>query len=150
MCIPHHFTDTNLRFQLFAQMLLLVCIGVIFLQMYKSVGRDTITQNLIMSHSALCLDTRISGIALNTIDVSVLHFLDDTYMVGFSVLLARWLIWGVPVIEDDHSGYRCCGSISPLASLMFSFLLSVPCCTLPSTSCCGDISTVMTPIWWIT
>lgn len=46
-----------------------------------------------------CANT-ITGITLYGIDLSVLHFLNDTRMVGKSVLRTRRAIGRVPIEED--------------------------------------------------
>ncbi len=50
--------------------------------------RHTVPKNLVMSHGIVIFSAAIAGIALHGVNDTVLNFLNDTNMVGFSVLRA--------------------------------------------------------------
>lgn len=49
--------------------------------MCKLVGRDAVTQDLIIANPVSSLGAGIAGVALDGVDIPILNFLDDTYMV---------------------------------------------------------------------
>ena len=71
------------------------------------IRRDTIPQNLIMSHGVAPFTAGIAGIAFYGVDDPVFAFLHDTHMVGVAIT--------VPVKEDQHTGCRLDACICPLA-----------------------------------
>ena len=53
-----------------------------------SILRHTVPKNLIIPYGIVILSAAIAGIALYGVNCAVLDFLNDTHMVGFSVLRA--------------------------------------------------------------
>ena len=81
--------------------------------MCKSVGRHTITQNLIIADGVAAFSASIAGVALDGINHAIFHPCDDAHMIGLTILGARGAIRGIPVEEDNHAGNRCGGVICP-------------------------------------
>lgn len=63
-----------------------------------------------MSHRILIDSTAIAGITLHGVNDTVLDFLNDTHMIGFSV--------AVPIKENNHTGNRFGRSVKPLSSVL--------------------------------
>lgn len=53
--------------------------------LFRLILRHTVPHNLIISNGIVILSAAITGIALCGLNCSVLDFLNDSYMVGFSV-----------------------------------------------------------------
>ena len=48
----------------------------------------------------------------------ILNFLDDTNMIGQTILRPGFAIGRIPVKEDNHTGHRCGSSICPLPTIL--------------------------------
>lgn len=69
-----------------------------------------------MTYAVLVYPTAITGVSLNGINDTVFDLLDDTDMVGLTVLQAGVALV-VPIEEDDHAGRGLHGVIRPLPTL---------------------------------
>ena len=69
-----------------------------------------------MANRVLIDATAIAGVALDGVDNAVFDLLDDTDMIGLTVLRARAALI-IPVEEDDHAGRGLHGVIRPLPTL---------------------------------
>lgn len=63
-----------------------------------------------MSYGILIYSAAIAGISLHGVDDTVLDFLNNSYMIGFSV--------AVPIKENNHTGSRLGRSVNPLSSVL--------------------------------
>ena len=84
--------------------------------MFCLVGDYAISENLIMANRVLIDAAAIAGVALDGVDNAVFDLLDDTDMVGLTVLQAGVALV-VPIEEDDHAGRGLHGVIRPLPTL---------------------------------
>ena len=84
--------------------------------MCKLVGRDAVTQDLIITDAVSSLGAGISGIALDGVDISILNLLDNAYMIGKTILRPGFAIGRIPVKEDNHAGCWLETSVGPLAT----------------------------------
>lgn len=80
------------------------------------VGNYAVTENLIMSRWILIYPATIAGVALDGVDNAVFDLLDDTDMIGLTVLRAGTALV-VPIEEDNHAGRGLHGVIRPLPTL---------------------------------
>lgn len=80
------------------------------------VGDYAISENFIIGNRVLIDATAIAGVTLDGIDDAVFDFLNDTDMVGLTVLRAGTALV-VPIEEDDHAGRGLHGVIRPLPTL---------------------------------
>lgn len=80
------------------------------------VGDYAISKNFIIANRVLIDATAIAGVTLDGIDDAVFDFLNDTDMVGLTVLRAGTALV-VPIEEDDHAGRGLHGVIRPLPTL---------------------------------
>lgn len=80
------------------------------------VGDYAVAENFIMANRVLIDATAIAGVALDGVDNAVFDLLDDTDMVGLTVLQAGVALV-VPIEEDDHAGRGLHGVIRPLPTL---------------------------------
>lgn len=67
------------------------------------VGDYAISENFIIANRVLIDAAAIAGVALDGVDNTVFDLLDDTDMVGLTVLQAG-AAFVVPIEEDDHAG----------------------------------------------
>lgn len=81
-----------------------------------SIIRYTVPQDFIMSHRVLIDPAAVTGVTLDGVDDAVFDLLDDTDMIGLTVLRARAALV-VPIEEDDHAGRGLHGVIRPLPTL---------------------------------
>ena len=79
-------------------------------------GRHPISENFIIANRVLIDAAAIAGVALDGVDNAVFDFLDDTDMVGLTVLRAGAALV-VPIEEDNHAGRGLHGVIRPLPTL---------------------------------
>ena len=86
--------------------------------MCELVGRNTVTQDFKVPDRITALTARVTGIAFNGVNTTILYSRDDAYMVRQTILRSGFAIWRVPVEEDNHSGNRRCGAIGPLATIL--------------------------------
>ena len=80
------------------------------------VGNYAISENFIIANRVLIDAAAIAGVALDGVDNAVFDFLDDTDMIGLTVLRARAALI-IPVEEDDHAGRGLHRVICPLPTL---------------------------------
>lgn len=80
------------------------------------VGDYAVAENFIMANRVLIDATAIAGVALDGVDNAVFNFLDDTDMIGLTVLWAGAALV-VPIEEDNHAGRGLHGVIRPLPTL---------------------------------
>ena len=80
------------------------------------VGDYTVAENFIIANRVLIDAAAIAGVALDGVDNAVFDLLDDTDMIGLTVLRARAALI-IPVEEDDHAGRGLHGVIRPLPTL---------------------------------
>ena len=66
------------------------------------VGDYAISENFIIANRVLIDAAAIAGVALDGVDNAVFHLLDDTDMIGLTVLRARAALI-IPVEEDIFS-----------------------------------------------
>ena len=84
--------------------------------MFCLVGDYAISENFIMTNRVLIDAAAIAGVALDGVDNSVFDLLDDTDMIGLTVLRAGAALV-VPIEEDNHAGRGLHGVICPLPTL---------------------------------
>jgi len=80
------------------------------------VGDYAVAENFIMANRVLIDAAAIAGVALDGVDNAVFDLLDDTDMIGLTVLRARAALI-IPVEEDDHAGRGLHRVICPLPTL---------------------------------
>lgn len=80
------------------------------------VGDYAISENFIIANRVLIDAAAIAGVALDGVDNAVFDLLDDTDMIGLTVLRARAALI-IPVEEDDHAGRGLHRVICPLPML---------------------------------
>ena len=80
------------------------------------VGDYTISENFIMTNRVLIDAAAIAGVTLDGVDDAVFYLLDDTDMIGLTVLRTRAALV-VPIEEDNHAGRGLHRVIRPLPTL---------------------------------
>ena len=80
------------------------------------VVRNSVSEDFIVTYAVLVYSAAIAGVALNGIDDTVLDLLDNTGVVGLSVLRTRRTLV-IPIKENDHSGGRLSRAVYPLSSI---------------------------------
>ena len=75
-----------------------------------------ISENFIIANRVLIDAAAIAGVALDGVDNAVFDLLDDTDMIGLTVLRAGTALV-VPVEEDNHAGRGLHSVICPLPTL---------------------------------
>ena len=80
------------------------------------VGDYAISENFIIANRVLIDAAAIAGVALDGVDNAVFDLLDDTDMIGLTVLRPRAALI-IPVEEDDHAGRGLHRVICPLPTL---------------------------------
>lgn len=80
------------------------------------VGDYAISENFIIANRVLIDAAAIAGVALDGVDNAVFDLLDDTDMIGLTVLRTRAALI-IPVEEDDHAGRGLHRVICPLPTL---------------------------------
>ena len=78
--------------------------------------QDPIAENFIIPDGILVLAAGVAGVALDGVDNAVFDLLNDTDMIGLTVLRARAALI-IPVEEDDHAGRGLHRVICPLPTL---------------------------------
>lgn len=84
--------------------------------MFCLVGDYAISENFIIANRVLIDAAAIAGVALDGVDNAVFDLLDDTDMVGLTVLWAGAALV-VPIEEDNHAGRGLHRVIRPLPTL---------------------------------
>lgn len=82
-------------------------------RIFPSVVRYPVAENFIIANRVLIDAAAVAGVAFNGVDDAVFDLLDDTDMVGLTVLQAGVALV-VPIEEDDHAGRGLHGVIRPL------------------------------------
>ena len=80
------------------------------------VVRNSVSEDFIVTYAVLAYSAAIAGVALHGIDDTVLDLLDNTGVVGLSVLRTRRTLV-IPIKENDHSGDRLGRAVYPLSSI---------------------------------
>ena len=80
------------------------------------VGGYTVAENFIIANRVLIDAAAIAGVALDGVDNAVFDLLNDTDMIGLTVLRARAALV-IPIEEDNHTGCRFDIIIRPLPTL---------------------------------
>lgn len=80
------------------------------------VGDYAISENFIIANRVLIDAAAIAGVSLDGVDDAVFNFLDDTDMVGLTILRAGPALI-IPAKEDNHPGRGLHGVIRPLPTL---------------------------------
>ena len=80
------------------------------------VGNYAISENFIIAKRILIDAAAVAGVALDGVDNAVFDFLDDTDMIGLTVLRAGAALV-VPIEEDNHAGRGLHRVICPLPTL---------------------------------
>ena len=80
------------------------------------VGDYPISENFIIANRVLIDAAAIAGVALDGVDNAVFDLLDDTDMIGLTVLRAGAALV-IPIEEDNHTGCRFDIIIRPLPTL---------------------------------
>ena len=79
-------------------------------------GRYPIPENFIIANRVLIDAAAVAGVAFNGVDDAVFDLLDDTDMIGLTVLRAGVALI-IPIEEDNHAGRGLHGVIRPLPTL---------------------------------
>lgn len=85
-------------------------------RVFSSVVWYPVAENFIMANRVLINAAAIAGVALDGVDDAVFDFLDNTDMVGLTVLWAGAALI-IPIEEDNHAGRGLHGVIRPLPTL---------------------------------
>lgn len=80
------------------------------------VGDYAISENFIIANRVLIDAAAVAGVAFNGVDDAVFDLLDDTDMIGLTVLRAGVALI-IPIEEDNHAGRGLHGVIRPLPTL---------------------------------
>lgn len=80
------------------------------------VGNYAVAENFIIANRVLIDAAAVAGVTLDGVDDAVFDLLDDTDMIGLTVLRARAALI-IPIEEDDHAGRGLHGVIRPLPTL---------------------------------
>ena len=80
------------------------------------VVRYSVSEDFVVTYAVLVYPTAIAGVALNGIDDTVLNLLDNTGVVGLSVLRTRRTLV-IPIKENNHSGNRLGRAVYPLSTI---------------------------------
>lgn len=80
------------------------------------VGDYAVAENFIIANRVLIDAAAIAGVALDGVDNAVFDLLDDTDMIGLTVLRAGAALV-IPIEEDNHTGCRFDIIIRPLPTL---------------------------------
>lgn len=78
--------------------------------------RNPVAEDFVISHGIAVLSDRITGVAFNRVNSAVFHFLNNSCMVGLSVLSG----FVVPIEEDDHTRRRL-GAVTVLKAAITSY-----------------------------
>ena len=77
---------------------------------------NSISENFVVTYAVLVYSAAIAGVALNGIDDTVLDLLDNTGVVGLSILRTRRTLV-IPIKENNHSGDRLGRTVDPLSTI---------------------------------
>ena len=83
---------------------------------FPSVVRNSISEDFVVTYAVLVYPTAITGVSLNYINDTVFDFLDNTGVVGLSILRTRRTLV-IPIKENDHSGDRLGRTVYPLSTI---------------------------------
>ena len=77
----------------------------------------SISENFIMTNRVLIDAAAVAGVTLDGVDDAVFYLLDDTDMIGLTVLRTGAALV-VPIEEDNHTRYRFLRTVKPLTTLL--------------------------------
>ena len=80
------------------------------------VVRNSVSEDFIVTYAVLVYPTAITGVSLNGINDTVLDLLDNTSVVGLSILRTRRTLV-IPIKENNHSGDRLGRTVDPLSTI---------------------------------
>ena len=80
------------------------------------VVRNSVSEDFVVTYAVLVYPTAIAGVSLNGINDTVFDFLNNTGVVGLSVLRTRRTLV-IPIKENNHSGDRLGRTVDPLSSI---------------------------------
>ena len=80
------------------------------------VARNSVSEDFIVTYAVLVYSAAIAGVALDGVDNAVFDFLDDTDMIGLTVLRTG-AAPVIPIEKDNHAGRGLHGVIRPLPTL---------------------------------
>ena len=85
-------------------------------RIFPSVVWYPVAENFIIANRVLIYPAAIAGVALDGVDNAVFDFLDDTDMIGLTILWAGAALV-IPIEEDNHAGRGLHRVIRPLPTL---------------------------------
>ena len=74
--------------------------------------RHSVSEDFVVTYAVLVYPTAITGVSLNGINDTVFYFLNNTGVVGLSVLRTG-AAYVIPIEENDHSGDRLGRAVNP-------------------------------------
>ena len=77
--------------------------------------RHSVSEDFVVIYAVLVYPTAITGVSLNGINDTVFYFLNNTGVVGLSVLRTG-AAYVIPIEENDHSGDRLGRAVYPLST----------------------------------
>ena len=80
------------------------------------VVRYSVSEDFVVTYAVLVYPTAITGVSLNGINDTVFDFLDNTGVVGLSILRTRRTLV-IPIKENNHSGNRLGRTVDPLSTI---------------------------------
>ena len=80
------------------------------------VVRNSVSEDFVVTYAVLVYPTAITGVSLNGINDTVFDFLDNTGVVGLSILRTRRTLV-IPIKENNHSGNRLGRTVDPLSTI---------------------------------
>ena len=78
--------------------------------------RHSVSEDFVVTYAVLVYPTAITGVSLNGINDTVFYFLNNTGVVGLSVLRTG-AAYVIPIEENDHSGDRLGRAVYPLSTI---------------------------------
>ena len=103
--------------------------------------RHTVPQYLIIPYGIVIFSAAIAGISLHGVDSSVLYFLNDTHMVGFSVLP----VFIVPIKKDNITGSGFVTVVLPKSAISEPFNTPNTACKFRDNACVNMAALVSAP-----
>ena len=80
------------------------------------VVRNSVSEDFVVTYAVLVYPTAITGVSLNGINDTVFDFLDNTGVVGLSILRTRRTLV-IPIKENNHSGNRLGRTVDLLSAI---------------------------------
>ena len=78
--------------------------------------RYSVSEDFVVTYAVLVYPTAITGVSLNGINDTVFDFLDNTGVVGLSILRTRRALV-IPIKENNHSGNRLGRTVDLLSAI---------------------------------